>query len=345
MQIKLPQTNYEICYPKRLKKFFRSNINYCQYNSYIPYMQRAVVGNIPGEIIKLFETDKADKIKGFQNALSDISIYIRKHRKEMEKDHIGIFEREIYSPEKVKTFNKKVTEIFNKSLEGILPEGYKAELNYTDSGGFANVFRLSLLNSKDEKVMHDKTLKVYYKVLERFSFNLPYHNNCAEANFWTFLKHRVGHSLDKTQFTNHYISDMKSGYCMTDFADKDIHPVTSKFNLKKILRISSEDDENNKPLFGKIYDGGGNCKDLDFIDDKVVSGYYKKLCNRNSEKDLQLYLDILNKRIQNPKTPHRDKIIKAIQCFNNEMKKAERKYFWHQIKTNILNSIKRFFSD
>ena len=336
MKVKISHTSSIHCYPKRIKRFFQKNLNYHHYDEYISHMDRAIVGNVPKEIINLFKQNKKEKILAFQQSLADMAMYIRKNRKRMEKEHIGFMESDIYSSEKIKLFEKEITSLFNEKLRDVLPQGYRVELNYANSGGFANLFRLSLKNSKDEKIMHDKALKVYYFVKEKLLLNAPYHNNYAEANSWTFLKYFVGHNLDKTQFTNHYISDMKSGYCLTDFADKDIHPVKKIFNFKKMLRVSNDDYENNKPLFGKLYDIGGIVKDIDFINDRVVLKYYKKLCNRNSEKDLQLYLDILNKRIQNPKTPHRDKIIKAIKCFEKE--KFKQLSPWQKFMS-ILNSI------
>ena len=54
---------------------------------------------------------------------------------------------------------------------------------------------------------------------------------------------------------------------------------------------------------------------IKFIDDKVVLKYFKKFMNRNSEKDLKPLLIDLQKKIQNPKTPHVDKIKKALELF------------------------------
>ena len=76
MAVRVDLIKNEKYYPSRLKKFFRADLNYHTYDKFIPYMKKAVVGNIPPEVINLFnKTDKGEKIKSFQNALSSITKY------------------------------------------------------------------------------------------------------------------------------------------------------------------------------------------------------------------------------------------------------------------------------
>ena len=310
--------NYEKCYPKRLKRFFQTNINYSCYDEYIPNMKRAVVGNIPKEIINLFGADKPQKIKLFQNALADIAVYIRENRHLMNKEKYKQFDFEFLDKQKVKIFDKQVTERFNEKVKKTLPTGVYAELNFESYGGFANVYRLSLKRNNGEKLMHDKALKVFYNVIEPLPINKPYHNNYAEANFWTFLKKWTGHKLDNTQFTKHYISDMKNGYYMTEFIDKDITKTRKKINLEKLLGIVFDDKFNNMPINDKMYDGGGFEKLSHFIDDNVVRKNYKKIINRNTEKERLQVITNMEKLAENPKTPHRNKILKAVQIYKTQ---------------------------
>ena len=65
MAIKINFTDYEKCYPSRLKKFFRSNFNYKTYDEFIPNMKNQIVGNFPPEIINLFGVNKSENIKKF----------------------------------------------------------------------------------------------------------------------------------------------------------------------------------------------------------------------------------------------------------------------------------------
>ena len=63
---KIDVINYERCYPKRLKKYFQSKMNYKTYADFVPYTEHATVGNIPKEIIRLFEqNERGTKIKLF----------------------------------------------------------------------------------------------------------------------------------------------------------------------------------------------------------------------------------------------------------------------------------------
>jgi len=75
---KVPSVNYEKCYPSRLKNFFCKNYNYSTYDSFVPYAKSKIVGNFPHEIIELFDKpERAEKIKEFQKAMSNVTKYER----------------------------------------------------------------------------------------------------------------------------------------------------------------------------------------------------------------------------------------------------------------------------
>ena len=162
--------------------------------------------------------------------------------------------------------------------------------------------------------MHDKALKVFHDVQAPSKSFARTQGVGAEANIWSFLKNVIGHKMDKTQFTRHYISDLKNAYSITEFADKNIHKTTAPIDFEKLFKMFYT-DFTNEMVNDKIYDVGGFSKYPKFIDDKVVLKYFKKLMNRNSEKDLKPLLTDLQKKIQNPKTPHVDKIKKALELF------------------------------
>lgn len=314
MSCKINLINYEKCYPSRMKKYFKRNINYSFYDKIIPHVKQQTVGNLPPEIINLFEKDKEIKIKAFLDILAQIANHIRATRKEMKADRVTSF-KDYYSPEKIKIYEQNISQLLNEKLAPILGENYRAELKFADNGGFAELFRLSVRNREGKKIMHDKAFKVFYNIMEPLEINKSVHNNFAEANFWTYIKYNAGHKLDKTQFTKHYISDMKSGYYMIEFIDDDIHPTTSKLHLKR-LGIKFIDWNHNKPIGSKdFYDGGGFIKRPNFIDDKVVLRYFKKIINRNTENERLEVLANLEKIAENPKTPHRGKIQKAIKLY------------------------------
>ena len=59
--------------------------------------------------------------------------------------------------------------------------------------------------------------------------------------------------------------------------------------------------------------------------DKVSLKYFKKIVNRNTEKEREKVVAQLRKEIENPKTPLRDKIATAIEFYNKLPK-------WHWLE-------------
>lgn len=303
--------NYEKCYPTRLKSFFQSDLNYRTYDEFIPNMKRAVVGNLPHELINFFpKENRKHCIQEFQNALSDIA------RFERAKTHSVILtDLSSVNNEELANLENEMSNLFNKRIEMISQNGQiTGKFNFAGHGAFGNVFQFSLFDKNGGKLMHDKALKLYHNPYKTYGGLENIHNNYAEANFWTYLKHVAGHNLDRTQFTKHYISDLHSGYTMTEFVDNEIHSTTRLLDMQNVFRLKSLDAVNNIPILGKVFDAGGYRKLENFIDDKVVLKYFKKLYYR-SNKELPNYIANLENLINNPKTPHREKIREALKLF------------------------------
>lgn len=316
---KISATNYEKCYPKNLNKLFRSHLNMKTYDSFIPHMERAVIGNLPPEIINYFSKDtRARDIKNFQNVLSDITKYLRASYHGLKfKPGFHWVDENYRQSSHVKDWMKEATVLLNACLKGLHEENkLSGKIEYVDRGAWKNVFKLSFYDKNGDKIMHDKALGVYHSVSIPEKYNVARHGNFAEANFWGFLKFWTGHKMDNTAYTRHYISDMKSGYSLTEFAGAGVHKTTSKFDIKKTLHIKNADNGDNSTIYGKYYDAGGHIKQADFIDDKVTLRYYKKLLHR-SLKELPEVLGRYKKLAQNPKTPNRDKIQKALDLFES----------------------------
>lgn len=320
MNIKISAVNYEKCYPSRLKKFFQSDLNYKTSSHIVINSKRAIVGNLPSEIIKLFsEKNKGSEIKDFQNALGEIANYLRNSFRRLRVSKPG-FEnfKNLYSSE-LSEFENHSSMLLNRRVENLLPKGYRFQIRYADRGAFKNVFRLSLYDDKYQKAMHDKAWQIYFSPDCKYDKLAYKHNNYAEANFWTFIKNIIGHRMDKSQFTKHYISDMKNAYSITEFADNTITPTTSVFPLGEMGIYGCDANEFNRPKNGKLFDGGGYEKMENFIEDKIIRRYYKKLLNNNSAKDLQNRISSVKKLFENPKTPFRDKIKRAYELFHSRI--------------------------
>ncbi len=288
---KISATNYERCYPTRLKKYFQSNLNYKTYQDFVPYTKRAVIGNIPSEIINLFpQSEKGDKIKAFQSVLAQTTLVSRLGKKEEE-----------------------VRQILAEGLKEIMPKGTQTELEYIGYGGFKDVYRFGLKDENGKKIMHDKALLVYkinYSVLPRKS-----HGIYAEPNSWYYLQKNMKRKMDKTQFTKHYISDMKNGYSLTEFIDDDITKTTKEFDQNRILGLILSDTQHNPRHNKKIYDIGGLIRIQGALDDKIAIKYFKKIANKNTQKEREQIAEQLTKKTENIKTPHRDKILMALDYY------------------------------
>ena len=247
--------------------------------------------------------------------------YLRACYKECKKNNIISYSFNDLDSQDLKMLEKDFSVFFNKLLKGIVPKNIKASVSYVDKGYWGNVFKLSMYDKNTKKtIMHDKALKVFHNIkcnTKSFSNSQGVY---AEANFWTYLKNIAGHKLDKTQFTRHYVSDLQYGYSLTEFADQMIAKTTAPLDIDNLFKIFYA-DITNEAINTKIYDVGGCLKYPEFIKDKVVMRYFKKLMHRNPGKDIDEFLKNLNEKSKNPKTPHRSKIQEAIRLFELEKNK------------------------
>ena len=315
MKIRFEQ--YKKCYPKRLKRLFQTDINYKTYSQYIPYMERAIVGNLPIEIIKLFPKEvRGTNIKLMQEIFAKTSELLRQtYHKTKRTENFAFFDANYRYSKDVTNMAKQGEDYLNREITKLYGENFiTAKLNFAGFGSFANVYQLSLLKN-GKKIMHDKAIKVYHTLSDGEAQYIKSHNVYAESNFWMFLRRATGHNLAKTQFTKHYISDLHSGYCMTEFIDPEITKTTAPLKVLEMFRLSPPTDyQCNYDIMGKKYDIGGYKKKKGFLTDKVALRYAKRLF-RAKGKDFDNLVKHLKELINNPKTPHRDKIEQALNLF------------------------------
>lgn len=304
------------CVPSRLKRFFRSDINYKNSDEFIQQARGKILGNLPQEIINLFPSNKGENIKQFLDILGQTAVLMRAEHNKLKYHNVICYDLNELDKQDLRKIEKNISDFFNIRAQKILPDGVSVAFAYAGRGVWANAFRFSLQDKSGNKLMHDKSLKVFFNHKCPIDTLKDTHNLYAEANFWEFIKHAAGHKLDKTQLTRHYISDLKGGYIMTEFCDEKISKTTVPLLLEKIFKLKTFDNiNNNYPLFGKLYDAGGYRKIKGFINDKVTLRYYKQLQNRNSTAELKNLIAKLEGLVENPKTPHRDKIKAALNLF------------------------------
>ena len=308
----LPAT-FEKDSPKRMKKFFHSHLNAYCYTSVIPKVKQATVGSIPNEVVNLFGNNKAAKAKVFLKGLANITYYLRAAYYNLRGTHE--YDLKKVRESTLQAFETKASHNFTEFTKRLFPQGTRAKIKFAGRGEFGSVYQLSLVDKNGKKLMHDKALKVYHQVIDKEEGWHAVHGNFAEANFWTYIKYNAGHALSKTQFTKHYISDMKSAYALTEFIDDDIPKTKKELDLFNLFKIRDLDRFGNKPINGKCYDAGLYFREFDFINDKMVLRYLKKLYYR-SKKDLKQVYENLTAQANNPKNEHRTKIKQAIEAFN-----------------------------
>ncbi|MCM1338674.1 MAG: hypothetical protein NC191_03275 [Muribaculaceae bacterium] len=317
MQIRLDR--YERCYPKRLKRWFQADVNYSSYNTVIPNMERAVIGNIPVELIKLFPKEsRGEKIKLIQQILARTSVFLRDvYHQTRCAGSFSYYDKNYRYSNEIKSVAAEGERYLNQELQNFFGENFlQAKIGFAGFGDFANVFRLSLRRADGKKIMHDKALKVYHNLAEGDPRYAKSHNSYAEANFWTFLKRIAGHDLAATQFTKHYISDLHSGYCMTEFIDEYIPRTKSKLPVFDLFRFRvPKDKEYNIPIGGKECDGGGYEKGTGFLSDKISLRCIKMLYYAKGKMFDDIVSNLTN-QANNPHNPNRDKIRHVLERFN-----------------------------
>ena len=310
------------CYPTRLRKLFRQGVQYKTYGKFVPQTTKATVGNLPAEIIELFKpSERAEKVTAFQKVLADTAKFIRTIH---DENMVDLAHDDKFCVDNILDCKGiEANKMLHENLKGILPDGYKANLEYVDYGGFKDVYKLGVSDENGKKIMHDKAFHVYRNLSETGDYGYQ-HGIWAEPNMWIYMSYRAGHPLDKTQFTKHYLSDLHAGYSITEYADYNITKTTSPFRVREILGLRYKDIDHNPLLHKKVYDVGGFVKSKFFTDDKLVSRYYKQIFNRNTEKEKEQVISQLEAKIKNPKTPHRDKMQKGIDLYR-EKSELERK--------------------
>ena len=127
---KVPKINYDACYPSRLKRIFRNDINYLTYEKFVPYSKNQTVGNIPIEIIRLFKDDKCNKIKRFQQGMANIANYLRGCYLGAKKENIISYGFSDLDDKDLKIFERQITLFANKQFKNVLPKDISVNLKY-----------------------------------------------------------------------------------------------------------------------------------------------------------------------------------------------------------------------
>lgn len=149
-------------------------------------------------------------------------------------------------------------------------------------------------------------------ITRKYAFNS--NGVTAEANTYYYIENAVGHPLLRTNLNKHYMFDIENKFNISNFSDKSLPERTGFVKYENIGVIPFDAYENYENIvYGRVIDVGNTAKGNKDLTDKTIRKYFKKIVNRNTEKERNEVLENLKKLASNPKTPLRNKIEKAVQ--------------------------------
>lgn len=211
----------------RLKGVFKSNQNYKHYDEIVSTAKNKVVGNVPNEIIDLIVKNhperKAEMIKSVQNAFGETAETLKlcqlaqidavktvkgvKAEKDLLLNYISSNIISLKKSDDEIHMLKAAAKSINESLKGILPKGSKVKISHIGEGAFGNGYKLEMIDSAGNKIIHDRVLKVYKDVnlvseleklkMEKYKELLPKYSG---DELWKVVPKTLKQKIDKKVF-------------------------------------------------------------------------------------------------------------------------------------------------
>lgn len=191
------------CGYSRLKRVFRSNQNYNDYEKIVHSAKNKIIGNIPKELIEIilkkYPDKKAEVIKEVQQAFSNTALILKQCEslhikclgsiKEPKQEMDFIINSLLCKKEKSilqYTDKKQEAELLNQasqtlknSLKGLLPDDAKVNISNFGSGFFGNIYKLEMKKGS-ENIIHPRVIKVYKDLSLGGDFSKVYNNKFDE---------------------------------------------------------------------------------------------------------------------------------------------------------------------
>ncbi|MBQ7764374.1 hypothetical protein IJ384_03280 [bacterium] len=233
---------------------------------------------------------------------------------------IKVFKDDLLNAELAALKHQKVKELLLKYTDDELFEIYKTiPTKQTSKIKFAfkvsdeqkkRTFLSQMLNQRGiyGEMNVDNLQKDFLKQLKEMKDT---HGLYAEANSTFRLKNILGHNISKTNAVNTDMYDLDIGYSISQFSDDLLPKTTSKISFER-LGLDYGDEKTANYVANRLIDFGGITKTTEDLVDKITLRYYKKIMNRNNKNEQLELIRRLKQLIQNPKTPHREKIKKAV---------------------------------
>lgn len=243
---------------------------------------------------------------------------------------IKVFKDDHLNVELAALKRKKIKELLSKYKDDELFEIYKSTPVQSNSK-----FKFSIKVSDEQKkqtfINSMRSKRIEYEGMNVDSLEKDFlmqtramrdcHGLYAEANSTFRLKNILGHNMSKTDAVNTDMYDLDIGYSISQFSDNLLPKTTSKIDFYH-LGLDYGDSKKANYVADRLIDFGGITKETEELADKIVLRYYKKIMNRTNPKEQAELIQQYKRLLDNPKTPHRENIEKAIQIAERRIQRG-----------------------
>lgn len=191
---------------------------------------------------------------------------------------LEIFNKKIEGAQKLpKEFVAKLEKTASKFLTasmkkiGLIPKNGKVQVNHLGGGHSGNAYKISFLNGTDEKLFHDKVLKVYRdpntQIMDEYEREFIENEAKSmaksygvgpEANIALYLRKAIKHSLKETDLITPHFFDLEHGIALMDMSDNELPAITKHIDFEKLGLVHTDlDRHDGNRVLGRIVDFGG----------------------------------------------------------------------------------------
>lgn len=140
------------------------------------------------------------------------------------------------------------------------------------------------------------------------------HGVAAEANSSAYIRNALGHSLHNTNLNKQDMFDLGHKFSISPYSDDSLPEITKEIDFSKLGIIPTDIEQNaSNTVAGRVIDIGGIQKEVEELTDKIIRRYYKQVVNRKTMPEKTDIITRLKQLCENIKTPHRNKIRRAVE--------------------------------
>lgn len=212
-------------------------------------------------------------------------------------------------------FSSKVFKIYKyypelklKALTALMKNEGKALYDY---------FKKTALTESSADVYAQAMLSMYKDEAAHALKSATEHGAAPEANSFYYVLKNNGQTLKNSDMLKFDLYDIKNAYSLSSFRSESAPNPAREVNLKSIGVVHTDKKPRNI-INGVCIDMGGIELKQSALTDPVIRRIYKKLKALKNPELIEKY----KKTLQNPKTPHREKIKQAIEIYSSESNTA-----------------------